>query len=192
MDPFDKTQGRIIFEGTTEKGLPVVIRYITLDDAGRMQKYFNTISAEQTFIAFQGKTLSLEEEIKYLKPLIEKIQNNKAVGCLAFSGNELIAAAQLVMNFKEALNHEADFGISVAKEYRGKGAGKILMQAVLEQALKNIPELRIVTLGVFATNDIAMNMYKKFGFVEFGRLPEGVLHRGNYIDHIYMYKRVRD
>ena len=61
-----------------------------------------------------------------------------------------------------------------------------------KEALKNIPELRIITLGVFATNDIAMNMYKKFGFVEFGRLPEGVLHRGNYIDHIYMYKRVRD
>jgi hypothetical protein len=30
------------------------------------------------------------------------------------------------------------------------------------------------------------------GFIEFGRLPGGVLHRGQYVDDVYMYKRVRE
>ena len=90
-----------------------------------------------------------------------------------------------------AMKHEGVFGISVLKDYRGKGLGKLLMKLALDEAIKNLPNLRIITLGVFSTNDLAKEMYKNFGFIEFGRLPEGIFHRGKYIDHIYMYKKVK-
>jgi hypothetical protein len=32
-------------------------------------------------------------------------------------------------------------------------------------------------------------MYHKFGFVEYGRLPEGVLHHQAYVDTVYMYRK---
>jgi len=34
-------------------------------------------------------------------------------------------------------------------------------------------------------------MYQKFGFVEYGRLPEGVLHNHTYVDTVYMYRKMR-
>ena len=33
-------------------------------------------------------------------------------------------------------------------------------------------------------------MYEKFGFTEYGNLPEGIKHKGKYINHIYMYKKI--
>jgi RimJ/RimL family protein N-acetyltransferase len=102
----------------------------------------------------------------------------------------LIGIAGIDMKDKTE-SHEGVFGISLAKDYRGEGIGKILMRLVLEEAESNLPPLRIITLGVFSNNSLAMEMYKKFGFKEYGRLPKGVLHRGEYVDHVYMYKSIR-
>lgn len=62
------------------------------------------------------------------------------------------------------------------------------MKLTLKEADKNLPKLRIITLGVFSDNALAQKMYEKFGFKEYGRLPKGVLHKNKYVDHIYMYK----
>ena len=43
-------------------------------------------------------------------------------------------------------------------------------------------------MGV-AVGDLHLNT--AFGFKEYGKLPAGVLHRGQYVDHIYMYKEVK-
>lgn len=110
---------------------------------------------------------------------------------LAFSDNTLIGVCDIHMQTKEAMQHEGVFGISVKNEYRGKGIGKLLMQTVIDEALKTIPQLKILTLGVFGNNGIACSMYENLGFTKFGTLPEGILHQGKYIDHVYMYKKVR-
>ncbi len=49
-------------------------------------------------------------------------------------------------------SHEDVFGISLAKEIRGQGIGKKLMELTLKEAEKNLPMLRIITLGVFGNN----------------------------------------
>jgi len=52
-------------------------------------------------------------------------------------------------------------------------------------------KLKIITLGVFANNPIALKMYqKRFDLKEYGRLPQGIKHRGKFVDHIFLYKRV--
>ena len=63
---------------------------------------------------------------------------------------------------------------------------------IINEAITHLQKLQIITLEVFGNNTIAMNLYSKMGFIEFGRLPDGRLHRGQYVDDVYMYKRVRD
>jgi len=87
--------------------------------------------------------------------------------------------------------HVGAFGISIAKAYRGEGIGALLLETVLKEAVATIPQLRIIILEVFSDNTLAIAWYKKSGFVEYGRLPEGVLHKNTYVDAIYMYKKVR-
>ena len=70
----------------------------------------------------------------------------------------------------------------------GVGIGRLLMQHILAEAEKEIQGLKIIRLGVFANNPVALEMYKSLGFVELGNLPNGLLHKGEYVAHIYMYK----
>lgn len=181
---------KIVFEGQTKDGRKYVIRYAEIRDVQSMCDYMNILSQEQTFITFQGEILTLEQETKYLDDFIKKMDENLAIKLLAEYDGKIIGITDIKMNDKVA-SHEGVFGITVAKEFRGKGVGKKLMELVFEEAEKNIPQLRIVTLGVFGDNPLAHGMYKKFGFKKYGRLPEGILHKGKYVDHVYMYKKIR-
>lgn len=89
----------------------------------------------------------------------------------------------------KAEKHVGTFGITMAKDFRNKGIGTTLMELVLEEA-KKLKDLKIITLGVFGNNPIAKNLYKKLGFVEYGYLPKGIVHKGKFVDHIYMYKEI--
>lgn len=181
---------KIIYKGTTTKGNSILIRYPTEKDAQAMCDYINALSIEQTFIRFQGEQVSLEDEEKYLQEQLKKIAQKQTVQLLVLCNQQLIGIAAIDMKDRTE-KHEGVLGISLQKELRGEGIGKKLMELILQEAKKNLLDLRIVTLGVFGHNDLAINMYKKFGFFEHGRLPEGTLHKGQYVDHVYMYKKIR-
>lgn len=182
---------KIVFEGLSKKGNKIIICYPTKDYAQIFCDYINELSKEKTFVRFQGEQVSLRDEAKYLNSQLKRISKKQTVELLVFCNDQLIGISSIDMEDKTE-SHEGVFGISIAKEYRGEGIGKKFMQLVLEEAEKNIPQLRIITLGVFEDNLLAKSMYEKFGFKEYGRLPKGSLHKGKYVDHIYMYKNVNN
>lgn len=181
----------IVYQGKTNDGRPLIIRYPQEGDAQILRDYINTLSSEQSFIRFQGEQVSIEFETKYLHEQLEKIEKKMAVLLFAFVDSVLIGNSGIEMKDRVEA-HEGVFGISIAKNCRGQGIGKLLMQTVLEEAIKQIPQLKIVTLSVFANNKNAYQMYKNFGFVEYGMLPKGIICKGEYIDHIYLYKNVKE
>lgn len=79
------------------------------------------------------------------------------------------------------------FGIIISKQYRSQGIGTDLMNRTLDEAKENISGIEIITLGVFSDNQRAINLYKKFGFKEYGLLPNGVIRKDDHYDQIYMY-----
>jgi ribosomal protein S18 acetylase RimI-like enzyme len=181
---------KIIFEGISRKGNKIIIGYPTKDDAQIFCDYINALSKEKTFVRFQGEEISLADEEKYLNAQLKRIANKQTVELLVLCNNKLIGISSIDMKDKTE-SHEGLFGISIAKEYRGEGIGKKFMQIVLEEAVRNMSQLRIITLGVFGDNPLAKSIYEKFGFKEYGRLPDGSLHKEKYVDHIYMYKNVK-
>lgn len=181
--------GKVIFQGKTKKGNEILIRYPLSTDVNMLHRYINTLSQEQTFIRFQGEEISIEEETNYLNSQIEKIEKGEAVKLFVFNNNELVAVSDIYLEDKIS-SHVGVFGITVAIEFRNEGIGKMLMELVLKEATENMPKLKIATLGVFSNNPLALEMYKKLSFREYGRLPKGVNHRGEFVDHIYMYKNI--
>lgn len=182
-------QGKVVFEGQSEKGKHILIRYPTKDDAKEMCDYINVLSKERTFIRFQGEQVSLEHEKKFLNSQLERIAKNESVQLHVFSGNKIIGISEIDMKDKVE-KHVGALGISIAKEFRNEGIGSLLMRLIIDEAIKNILQLKIITLGVFSTNSLAINIYKKFGFVEYGDLPNGVKLGEKFVDKIYMYKEV--
>lgn len=183
-------ESKIVFEGKSEKGNKIIIRYPTKEDAQEMCDYINALSKEQTFVRFQGEEQSIEDETEYLEKQLKRISDKKTVQLLVFSNNELIGISGIDMKDKTE-SHEGVFGISLNDKYRGEGIGKKLMEITLAEAKNNLSKLRIITLGVFGKNSLAITMYKKVGFKEFGRLPDGVFRKAEYDDHVYMYKVMR-
>ena len=88
-------------------------------------------------------------------------------------------------------SHVGLFGISLSKDFRGRGLGKKLMELVLEESKKNLKNLRILDLECFANNSIACDLYKSFGFKEYGRLPKGIAYNGDFVDAILMQYEVK-
>ncbi|MBU1031717.1 GNAT family N-acetyltransferase [Patescibacteria group bacterium] len=181
--------GKIVFQGKSKSGRQIIFRYPAKDDLKSAWEYINTLSKEKTFILFQGEEVTLENEEKWLEGEINKISERKAIQLFAFASNKLIGISGVSMRDK-AEKYIGNFGISLAKDFRGEGIGKLLTKAVLKETGKNLKDLKIITLGVFGNNSIAKKLYESMGFVEFGVLPKSLIRKGKFIDHIYMYKKV--
>ena len=85
--------------------------------------------------------------------------------------------------------HSAWLGIAVHDEFAGRGAGRLLMMALLELADQWIGLAR-VDLEASAGNDKAIDMYRRYGFVEEGRLKKAYFAEGGWEDAVIM-ARVR-
>ena len=180
----------IISQSTTKSGKTVSFRYPTINDAEILMNYINKISLEKTFITFQGEQQTLKEETKWLKSFIEKINKSELVFLMAFIGGNLVATSHIELKDK-IKSHIGGFGITVSKDYRGDGIGKKLMELVISESIKKIKGLKIIELEVFGDNPIAQNLYKKMGFIEFGRLPRGIKHKDKFVDAVLMYKNLK-
>jgi len=176
-----------IFLQKTYQDFNLTLRSPKKNDVEALLDYINTLSQEKTFVSKQSEIMSLEKEKEYLDHILKKIKQKKNLHILAFADQSLIGNVGIELG-KLTQRHIGSLGISVRKNYRGQGIGSLLMKTVLKQASTQLPGIEIVELTVQKPNKIARKMYKKFGFKEYGLLPNGVKLEKGYRDHILMYK----
>lgn len=98
----------------------------------------------------------------------------KIVGFTRCEGNKL-----------SRFRHKAEFGICILKEYWGQGIGKVLLENVLLWA--DTVGIKKISLTVVQTNIKAIQLYKRYGFIEEGILIKDRLHKdGNYYNTVIM------
>jgi ribosomal protein S18 acetylase RimI-like enzyme len=169
-----------------KSGKTLTVRLPEQADLGQVLTYINDLIVEDTYIIMSGEPMTEVEEKAYLTSLLKEIGEKQTVAFYVFDGDKLVANGQIKKRVRR-LSHIGDFGITVAKEYRQDGVGSQLMTMLLEEA-KTIG-VNIVTLEVFSNNERACHVYQKMGFTEFGVLPKSVVHRGETINLIQMYKK---
>ena len=128
-------------------------------------------------------TMTAEQESRFLQ---EKTDSDNGIEILAEVDGAVAGLAGFdAVGSREKLRHRADFGISVDRQYWNLGIGTALMNACIECARK--AGYMQIELSVVAENEPAIAMYKKAGFVEFGRNPRGFKSRfTGYQELVYM------
>jgi RimJ/RimL family protein N-acetyltransferase len=99
---------------------------------------------------------------------------------------ELVGELSAAAGRRRRQAHRLRFGLSVADAHRGHGIGRALIQCLLRWAA-SVPQIEKISLGVFADNLRAINLYKSLGFhVEGRRTAEFRLGPGRYADDLIM------
>ena len=85
--------------------------------------------------------------------------------------------------------HAGQIGMAVRDDWHGKGAGTALMGAAVDLADMWLNLMRL-ELDVYADNEPAIRLYKKFGFVIEGTLVNYAYRDGQFVD-TYTMARLR-
>ncbi len=98
---------------------------------------------------------------------------------------EVVGVIGLHTSSRPRVNHKAEVGMMVRDDWKGKGVGAALMQAVIELADKWLNLTRI-ELSVFTDNESAIALYRKFGFEIEGTLRKYAFRDGEFVDAFAM------
>lgn len=111
--------------------------------------------------------------------------NERALQLVAVRGGEVIGNISLEQHARVRRSHAGGLGMAVASAWQGQGVGSQLLGAALEVA-DNWMNLRRVELTVYADNEAAQRLYRKFGFQPEGRLLDYGLRDGAFVDALAM------
>lgn len=170
---------------TLKDGRTCTLRNGTAQDGQALLDNFILTHSETEFLIDYPDeiTITLEEETRFLQ---EKADSGNEIEIVAVVDGALVGAAGLwCVRDRAKLRHRAGFGISIAEEYWGLGLGRALTEACI--ACAGVAGYAQLELEVLADNERALALYKRAGFVEYGRNPRGIRLRGKgYCDLVLM------
>jgi len=179
--------GAIVAEFSVKDGQKVVIRTPRWEDLDELLGLINSLVEEKAEIVIRDK-LTREEEADWLADLLVRLEKDQAFFFVAEVDGRVVASCDLRVG-RGAEVRAGNVGIVVKDGFRGVGVGTRMMQTIVEFARKR--GLRVLVLSVFATNERAIHVYEKVGFVKCGRVPRKHFHRGKYVDEIIMAVSLR-
>jgi len=95
-------------------------------------------------------------------------------------------SANLYIHPYKKFAHQCLFAIIVDEPHRGKGVGTLLLNELIDLA-KSQFHLEFIHLEVYEGNP-AIKLYRKLGFVEYGKQKHFVKDEGKYLAKILMQK----
>lgn len=151
-------------------GRPLLLRSGTPEDAPAYLAYYTAAHSETEYLTTYPDE-NRQDTSAMAQRLAETAASSTAIEICAFVGGELVGSAGIGMvRDREKTRHRATFGISIRKEYWGLGIGTVLTAACIAAA-RQAGYLQL-ELEVVAENQAALRLYRRLGFLEYGRNPK--------------------
>ena len=169
-------------------GREITIRSVEPEDAARMLQYMKTMLGETPFL------LRTPEEFDYTPEEEARILAGRkndpcSLMLVAETEGEIIASADVCPHgSKSRVQHRAELGISVRKDYWHQGIGSALMERLIPFAKQSGFEQ--IELTVESKNQRALRLYHKNGFVIYGTRPHGLKYPDGSYDNDYLMVRM--
>lgn len=154
---------------------------------------YDAIELSNLRIKIDGETENLDREsgeglitpADFKKLIYEDSIAEKTLFLIAEVKGKIVGFTRLKGSKLSRFRHKAEFGICISKVYWGYGIGKVLLENILMWA--DTVEIEKISLTVVQTNTKAIQLYKRYGFVEEGLLIKDRIHRnGNFYDTVIM------
>jgi GNAT superfamily N-acetyltransferase len=108
----------------------------------------------------------------------------------AFDAERLVGLAAWHREEMRKLQHKGFvWGVFVADTHRGRGLGRLLLEAVIGHA-RQAEGIRQLNLTAYAANKAAIALYESLGFVVYGREPAAICVDGMLHDDVHMSLRL--
>lgn len=111
--------------------------------------------------------------------------NERVVQLVALHQGQVIGNIGLEQISRIRRSHCAHIGMGVALAWQGQGLGSRLLATVLDLA-DNWMNVQRVELSVYADNQAAIALYRKFGFETEGLLRQYAVRDGSLVDALVM------
>jgi len=158
----------------------------TIENAEEIIHYSKQVfsSTDQVLTTVDEYTITVDREIEWINNL-----NNGTNSLLLIAklNDNIVGLLFFIPNSKRKISHTGEFGVNVHPNFQGLGIGEQLIKELVTWAKQN-EQIEKVMLQVFATNDKAVGLYKKLGFIEEGRHKNAIKQLdGSYVDILQMY-----
>jgi len=162
----------------------LIIREANIFDAQNILNYLNCVAGESDNLTFGLNEFGcsiLEEEA-----IIEDYQaHDNALYLIGVIDRKIVSILTFSGGMRARTKHAGELGISVLSEKCQLGVGTHMMQTMIHWAM----DTGIVTkinLKVVKDNEMAIHLYKKFGFKVEGINTRSMKIDGVYVDCIFM------
>lgn len=167
-----------------KNGAECVLRNPNADNAQMILQHMIQTSGETENMARYPDeiTMTTEQEKEHLS----KIESSPdAIMISAVMDGKIVANAGLnPINPHCKSKHRAGIGISIKKDYWGMGIGSAVLSAIIESAVHAGYEQ--IELDVVASNNRAVELYKKFGFQLYGTLEKAFKCRDGRYEALHL------
>lgn len=144
--------------------------------------FLEALAAERLDTTFRRDAAPTEEEERSF--IREVNANDKAVLFLALKMDKVVGLLNFRGHPKPQMSHGGEFGVSVAKAYRGQGIAKQLIKTLLAWADRKA--LKRIELRVFSNNARAIRLYEHLGFIKEGCQKDAVRINQSFVDIFLM------
>jgi hypothetical protein len=156
------------------------IRRARPQDARSFLEAYRSVAAERRFI----QTERVDRSRRFYRRRFRRPWDERAAHLLALEGDRVVGSLSIRRDDHPATSHVATFGMFVVASHRGRGLGSALLEEALRWARRFGVER--VELTVYPSNEAAIALYRKFGFIEEGRLVRHAKKSYGYEDEILM------
>ena len=178
--------GKFYREFVTHSGLSVTLRSPRWEDVDDLLELRIQLIEEEAMIG-ADTAINRDQMIDRHAQLIRGVETGKMVAVIAEVDGKAVGQSNASKRGGR-LRHNAGLGVFLKREYRNQGVGSELMRELETQSKKH--DVKILYLEVYSISP-AVELYKRLGYTEYGRLPQAIQYRSEYLDCTLMYKNVK-
>lgn len=166
------------------------LRWNDMDDlVENYYSYYDEVKNEnpELGLIFHDNRPDLVHEAEWFSSLFSDVLKGDAVAYVAEEDGRAVGMCDVHRKMPGSeVSHTGVLGISIARDYRNRGLGRKLLNAMLEECRG---KFEAITLAVFESNHYAVRLYREMGFVEYGKFKHSVKRNGKYFDELLLCYR---